>query len=151
MSAPYIIPFNFQPVNTGASTSGYTVPAGKYARVTISLQTEISVSTTANPSGAPSTDSLFTTGQDSSIATFWLKTGDVVSMTSTSGSGSITIGSGSQVQRSSCYAAASINGTTVLTSRSVSSAMFQATAGYTAAFSGSPSTGLFYEEFNQIS
>lgn len=37
MSAPYIIPFNFQPVSTVASSSGtYTVPAGKYARVTIS-------------------------------------------------------------------------------------------------------------------
>ena len=37
MSAPYIIPFNFQPVSTVASSSGtYTVPAGKYARVTMS-------------------------------------------------------------------------------------------------------------------
>lgn len=36
MSAPYIIPFNFQPVSTVASSSGtYTVPAGKYAKVTI--------------------------------------------------------------------------------------------------------------------
>ena len=33
MSAPYIIPFNHQPVNTGRTTSTYTVPSGKYARV----------------------------------------------------------------------------------------------------------------------
>lgn len=37
MSAPYIIPFNFEPASTVASSSGtYTVPAGKYARLTIS-------------------------------------------------------------------------------------------------------------------
>lgn len=35
MSAPYIIPFNHQPVNAGRSTGTYTVPAGKYARVNL--------------------------------------------------------------------------------------------------------------------
>jgi hypothetical protein len=35
MSAPMIIPFNFQPVNTGSTTGTYTVPAGKYARAYI--------------------------------------------------------------------------------------------------------------------
>jgi len=36
MSAPYIIPFNHQPVSTVVSASGtYTVGAGKYARVSI--------------------------------------------------------------------------------------------------------------------
>jgi hypothetical protein len=36
MSAPMIIPFNFQPVNTGATTGTYTVPAGKYAYINLS-------------------------------------------------------------------------------------------------------------------
>lgn len=36
MAAPYIIPFNNQPVQTVASTGSYTVPAGKYALVNIS-------------------------------------------------------------------------------------------------------------------
>lgn len=36
MSAPYIIPFNHQPVNTGVTASTYTAPSGKYARVLIS-------------------------------------------------------------------------------------------------------------------
>jgi hypothetical protein len=35
MAAPYIIPFNHQPVSTGSQTGTYTVPAGKYARVNI--------------------------------------------------------------------------------------------------------------------
>jgi hypothetical protein len=33
MSAPFIIPFNFQPVSTSVKTASYTIPAGKYARV----------------------------------------------------------------------------------------------------------------------
>jgi len=35
MSAPYVIPFNHQPSNTGSVTSSYIVPAGKYSRVYI--------------------------------------------------------------------------------------------------------------------
>ena len=33
MSAPFIIPFNHQPVSTSIKTSAYTIPSGKYARV----------------------------------------------------------------------------------------------------------------------
>lgn len=36
MAAPFIIPFNNQPVQTVATTANYTVPAGKYSRVCIS-------------------------------------------------------------------------------------------------------------------
>jgi hypothetical protein len=34
MPAPFIIPFNNCPVSTSIKTSSYTIPAGKYARVT---------------------------------------------------------------------------------------------------------------------
>jgi hypothetical protein len=39
MANAFFVPFNFQPVNTGAGneSSTYTVPAGKYARVTVTL------------------------------------------------------------------------------------------------------------------
>ena len=39
MSNAFFVPFNFQPVNTGRGneSSTYTVPSGKYARVTITL------------------------------------------------------------------------------------------------------------------
>lgn len=33
MSAPFIVPFNFQPVSTSNKTASYTIPAGKYALV----------------------------------------------------------------------------------------------------------------------
>lgn len=33
MSAPFVIPFNFQPESVSVVTGSYTVPPGKYARV----------------------------------------------------------------------------------------------------------------------
>jgi hypothetical protein len=36
MSAPLIIPFNFQPTSTSVGSSSYTVPSGKYALVKLS-------------------------------------------------------------------------------------------------------------------
>lgn len=38
MSAPYIVPFNFQPVAISVKTTSYTIPAGKYARVVVNLE-----------------------------------------------------------------------------------------------------------------
>jgi hypothetical protein len=35
MSAPFIIPFNFQPVSVSVKTGSYTIPAGNYARVLV--------------------------------------------------------------------------------------------------------------------
>ena len=152
MSAPYIIPFNFQPVSTGASTSTYTVPSGKYARVVISLSSEIGVQTTANPSGAPVVgESFFTDGSNSISKEFWLKATDSVSLSTTSGSGTITSGTNAQVQKSSCVASATINGTSVLVSRSTASALMQTAAAYIASFVGNPSASVYYEEYNVIS
>jgi hypothetical protein len=54
MSAPMIIPFNFQPILTAITASSYTVPAGKYAKVYLSgailptLNTVALYSNTAN-------------------------------------------------------------------------------------------------------
>jgi hypothetical protein len=33
MSAPIVVPFNYQPVSTTVQVASYTIPAGKYARV----------------------------------------------------------------------------------------------------------------------
>lgn len=37
MSAPFIIPFNFQPESISVKTASYTVPAGKYAYITANV------------------------------------------------------------------------------------------------------------------
>ena len=37
MSAPFFLPFNFQPSSVAVKTGSYTIPAGKYARVTVEV------------------------------------------------------------------------------------------------------------------
>jgi len=38
MSAPFVIPFNFQPESVSVRTGSYTIPAGKYAFVTVNVE-----------------------------------------------------------------------------------------------------------------
>lgn len=38
MSAPLVVPFNFQPSAVSVKTGSYTIPAGKYAKVTVNLE-----------------------------------------------------------------------------------------------------------------
>ena len=37
MSAPFVIPFNFQPDSVSVKTGSYTIPPAKYARVVVNL------------------------------------------------------------------------------------------------------------------
>lgn len=39
MSSRILIPFNFQPVATAVKTASYTIPAGRYAKVSANVQT----------------------------------------------------------------------------------------------------------------
>jgi hypothetical protein len=65
MSAPFIIPFNFQPVTTSVKTSSYTVPAGKYAKVVPSR-----ADFTINGSSLSSSESATVVASGSSATTF---------------------------------------------------------------------------------
>lgn len=38
MPAPIVVPFNFEPVAVSVRTASYTIPAGRYARVTVNLE-----------------------------------------------------------------------------------------------------------------
>jgi hypothetical protein len=37
MSATLVVPFNFQPSSVSVKTASYTIPAGKYAKVTVNI------------------------------------------------------------------------------------------------------------------
>ncbi len=65
MSTPFAISFDFNPVNTGMSNIGYTVPAQKFALVTVNR-----VSGTYLINGSPVSVGSFDK--------FWLKSGDVI-------------------------------------------------------------------------
>jgi hypothetical protein len=51
MSASFIVPFNQQPVSTSVKTTSYTIPAGKYARVTGKITSDNSFSTATGTLG----------------------------------------------------------------------------------------------------
>jgi hypothetical protein len=58
MSAPFIVPFNFMTVQSSVRTANYTVPAGRYARLTPLADPPISIHLTQssghNPTRTPS-------------------------------------------------------------------------------------------------
>jgi hypothetical protein len=148
MSAPYIIPFNNQPANTGAGSSTYTVPSGKYTRLVVAVHT----SAYGNVSLI---NQVVDMSNDSNTVTqaYWLKAGDIVTVSTTSASASNTPATGAVVfLRASSIASVFINGTTVIDSESYSYIQTGSTiAGVTISISGNSSARYFYEEYNVIS
>lgn len=143
MSAPYIIPFNFQPIATGTVLNGsYTVPSGKYARVLINCHAMARISAaTADGTIALSSNA------DSVVAEFWLKAGDAITTVATGATGgpSFSVHSFSQ-------STASINGVQCLIALAPVSGTNDGTVpGNTLTISGSAGVSIRYEEFNQIS
>jgi hypothetical protein len=90
MSAPMTIPFNHMPVSTVVGASGtYTVPAGKYAQVTISMRISMFISSgdytgplgyTVDEIGQPTPS-----GGEKTLQVM-LKAGDVLSFSASSAS-----------------------------------------------------------------
>ena len=90
MSSAYLIPFNFQPVNTVVGSSGtYTVPANMYAYATITLNSTVGVGsfTGNNVSGASRTINILSINSGSRVCHVFLKAGDVLSFSTLSASG----------------------------------------------------------------
>ena len=139
MSAPYIIPFNFQPVATVAAGSTYTVPSGKFARVVATLTVSALVGASGGSNGAQSQT-------NTGVFEYWLKAGDVITVTGVTGatSGGAVTG----VASATVTAEVTINGTT--------SATVGASASYTGAggswsISGARRFEVLASEYNQIS
>lgn len=118
MAGNVFIPFNHQPVTVSAGTS-YTVPAGKYARVTVTLAASIRYS---GPNFAPADGVYFlsiseTGASESTSLDFWLDDGDVVAFTlvepgpSTSIAGASSTGNYTRFLSDVCTAKVTINGT----------------------------------------
>jgi len=81
MASTYFIPFNHEPVSIGTGTTSYTVPTGKYARVSISVSgVATTYSTTASQTYAVSTNF-------NETLELWLRPGAVVAVTLTNATG----------------------------------------------------------------
>lgn len=87
MAAPYIVPFNHQPSETGDHPSTFTCGAGRYARVTITATVNFTPGVTL--SGGPSSVSVSVTPVVTTQY-YWLKAGDTISIVESSGSNGTT-------------------------------------------------------------
>ena len=77
------IPFNHQPESISVKTGSYTIPAGKFARVTVSLSVSARGRVTVSGGGTPSSDSTaFTSDSMSKTATFFVPSGSVLDIAS---------------------------------------------------------------------
>ena len=85
MSAPYIIPFNHQPMNVVSGSGSYTVPSGKYARVCVTLGSAISLGVLTGSATAFSGATIVATSANNQVVIdVYLKAGDVLSFSTTS-------------------------------------------------------------------
>jgi hypothetical protein len=103
MSSAYLIPFNFQPVNTVVGSSGtYTVPANMYAYITVTLNSTMGLlaESGTNITSLSRTINALSINSGSKVASIYLKAGDVLSFSATNGSGvtnTYSFGSGSSI------------------------------------------------------
>lgn len=171
MPAPIVVPFNFQPVNTGRSTTTYTVPAGRYSRVIINIgltaSSNLANATAASQAVAQGGSIGINSDTCSESIELWLKAGDVLSFTTTVASGSATwtlssMSSGVMYTDStsaSSSATINLNAASLATFYATAQAVFSmvatsvgsATSGTYATFSGTSTVVITYAEFNVIS
>jgi hypothetical protein len=92
MSAPFFAPFNFQPASYQQGTTGtYTVPAGKYARVTISTSLGHTLSLTNAGTGGVWTLRFLSTNSTNESFDIWLYSGQTLVLAAANSNGALTV------------------------------------------------------------
>jgi hypothetical protein len=93
MTVPLFVPFINKPDVTGqipvGITTAYTVPAGKYARVTVNLSCSSIFSLSGNPAALTQINP--SVSSNSLSFSIWLKAGDVITVSNSAPSSSQTI------------------------------------------------------------
>lgn len=155
MGAPIVVPFNNQPISTQKGTGTYTCPAGKYARVTVSVSGRAYVSALAG--GASMQDMAISSGQFSESFDIWVSPGDTVSGTLSGASGgpsSSAANTGCVIASSATTVTVSHNATAIAQFRANVTAGFSDNSGAVACsmtFAGESSFHFFAQEYNIIS
>jgi hypothetical protein len=153
MSAPMIIPFNFQPVNTVVGTTAtYTVPAGKYAIVRLDGTAVAKISSAYASTTGVNASPTATAGNKSSEII--LKSGDILSSSLSNAGGSVAgdgNGAGGSAESIATYL---VNGVAIF----VVKAVISCTTAYNSNgmpsvinFSGTTTLGYLASEYNIIS
>lgn len=116
MPAPFIIPFNNNPVSTSRGTTAtYTVPTGKYARVTISVDFSFTLAYSAGSGGAASA---LGNSQTAYCANFdvWMRAGETLVLAAGNTTGSFSQVNNSGATQTQIFSINGIAGTTVTVS-----------------------------------
>jgi hypothetical protein len=147
MSAPFFIPFNNKPASVGSGTS-YTVPAGKYARVTYNMAVNArGVLTLGVPEIVTNISS-----SDSLNGVIWLNPGDAITAIKTAATGTTSIigtPAYSTLLYSTSTATVRVNGTDIAQIFAPTSIQFNGTG--TTQLEGESVVNFHWEEFNVIS
>lgn len=153
MGSPIVVPFNNQPVSTQKGTGTYTCPAGKYARVQISVSgTARTLVTGSRPNAASQGDLDLTCDSFNESFDIWVGPGDTISASLSNPSGSTNVAAGS-IQSAASEASATINhnGSPIATFRAVTQGTVGSNSATSFARSGSTSFHFFAQEYNIIS
>jgi len=151
MSAPYIIPFNFQPTNIVAgTTAAYTVPSGFYAIV------KVSMTATAHAShpevGAGASGSQVSTDSSEKCFELILMDGDQITSSLSNASGTFATGaSATEMASATTTATVSVNATAIAVCKAVVGATANTSASTTITFSGESHVGYVAAEYPVIS
>jgi len=157
MSAPFIIPFNMQPVSHQTGTGTYTCPAGKYAKVTVFIR-GTATGVIGNGGAVDYLDMpIITSDSFNSVFDVWVKSGDTIAATLTNPStvgntGAVLIGQHEYIT-AQVNASVAHNGTTIGTFAAKASCgcKYKTIASNILSISGTSGFNYFAQEFNIIS
>lgn len=151
MTSRTIFPFDFSPVNTVGNSSSYTVPSGKYAKATITLDVSAYVSNiTGGAVGAYDTS----INNDSNSATIevWLDEGDALTKTTSVASGTDTASSSPFVSFLSdkSTATVNVNGSSIAEVNASATGTAASNSTTSVTISGDANVRWFIQEYNKL-
>jgi len=152
MGNAFFVPFNFQPVNTGAGNEGstYTVPSGKYARVTITMCVSAYARNAFLAAQSESADSNSTS--NAVTLTIFMDDGEALTFSATAANTSDTGGSGNFSISDDSVISARVDGVDISQIRCHAAIHGFTSAGtHSVYIDGTAEANFRYEEYNKIS
>lgn len=153
MANSFFVPFNNQPVNTGrgSDSNSYTVPSGKFARVTITLCARAYVNNMPDVGGGVAS---IACGEDSTTLVIYMDEAEVLDFTASNASGSNGNGNDTANVNAHSQISADIGGSPIARVFAQANAYARITSGAFGSdwtISGDTEAYFRYEEYNKIS
>lgn len=155
MSAPIILPFNNQPVSTQKGTGTYTCPAGKYARVRVTIRARATARVSSLASASATTPATQETNVANESFEVWVGPGDTIAATLSNASGTQAVAANIAlaIRLSTTTVTVNHNGTAIAIIEATAGTQVATSAGGSATLesTGSSSFHFFAQEYNILS